>query len=269
MSNKRYWWIKLKEDFFKSLAIKRLRKLAGGDTYTLIYLEMQLLAMKNDGIIAFQGIDCDIASEIALTLDEEVDNVRVCLQFLESNGMAEIMCGGDCFLPETIENTGSETDSAQRMRKAREKERASLCDGNVTSPLSLYLNSNNSLNSNNKLDSNTELDTNNNSSNKSNIYINNIEQPSKSDESGKKKRFIPPTVEEVDAYCLAKNYEYVNPEAFVNFYASKNWYVGKNKMTSWHKSVAGWNARGRDSGEKKYIRSDDGKAKSGLQKWGL
>lgn len=252
MSNKRYWWIKLKEDFFKSLAIKRLRKLAGGDTYTLIYLEMQLLAMKNDGIIAFQGIDGDIASEIALTLDEEVDNVRVCLQFLESNGMAEIMCGGDCFLPETIENTGSETDSAQRMRKARERERASLCDKDVTSPLSL------SLISSNKLDSDTELDINNNLDDKSNIYINNIEQPSKTDEPKKKKRFTPPTVEEVEAYCREKGHEYVDPEEFVNFYSSKNWYVGKNKMASWTSAVGGWNSRARREGRPKCMaKSED------------
>lgn len=260
MSNKRYWWIKLKEDFFKSLAIKRLRKLAGGDTYTLIYLEMQLLAMKNDGIIAFQGVDGDIASEIALTLDEEVDNVRVCLQFLESNGMAEIMCDGDCFLPETIENTGSETDSAQRMRKARERERASLCDKDVTSPLSL------SLNSSNKLDSNTELDINNNLDDKSNIYINNIEQPSNDNESKKKKRFVPPTVDEVEAYCREKGHEYVDPESFVMFYESKNWYIGKNKMTSWTSAVGGWNSRARKEGKPKIIVKNDEPQHTGRSK---
>ena len=94
-------------------------------------------------------------------------------------------------------------------------------------------------------------------------------RPSLLSEPQKTTGFVAPSVEEVDAYCLAQNYEYVNPEAFVKFYASKNWFVGKNKMTSWHDAVAGWNARDRDSGKKKYLRGDDGKAKNGLQKWGI
>lgn len=73
------------------------------------------------------------------------------------------------------------------------------------------------------------------------------------DEKPKKsKKFVPPTEEEVMEYCIAKGLEYVNPESFVSFYASKGWYVGKNKMTNWHMAVSGWNARERDGHGKKY-----------------
>lgn len=37
-TNKRYYWIKLKEEFFTDKRIKRLRRISGGDTYTIIYL---------------------------------------------------------------------------------------------------------------------------------------------------------------------------------------------------------------------------------------
>ena len=47
--NKRYFWFKLFDDFFQSKRIKKLRNLAGGDTYTIIYLKMQLKALKTDG----------------------------------------------------------------------------------------------------------------------------------------------------------------------------------------------------------------------------
>ncbi len=258
MANKRFYWIKLKEDFFNSVAIKRLRRLAGGDTYTIIYLRMQLLAMKNDGIIVFEGVDCNIASEIALTLDEEEDNVNMCLQFLQANGLVEIMINGDCFLPETIENTGSESDSAPRMRKVREKERASHCDNDVTFPLSLSLNSDNNI-----LDSNDDIDINNIiNTDESNIY-NNIGHPKK---STPKKRFSPPTVEEVREYCLKKGHEYVDPESFVAFYESKNWYVGKNKMVSWTSAVAGWNSRARNEGGQKYVIHAEESANTGRSK---
>ena len=45
MGQKRYFWLKLFEDFFSSKRIKKLRSLAGGDTYTIIYLKMQLKAL--------------------------------------------------------------------------------------------------------------------------------------------------------------------------------------------------------------------------------
>lgn len=57
------------------------------------------------------------------------------------------------------------------------------------------------------------------------------------------KRFVPPTVEEVRAYCTEKGLTNVNPESFVDFYGSKDWYVGKNKMVNWHMAASGWNSR--------------------------
>ena len=41
---KRYYWLKFRDDFFDSKRIKKLRKMAGGDTYVIIYLKMQLKA---------------------------------------------------------------------------------------------------------------------------------------------------------------------------------------------------------------------------------
>ncbi len=45
-------------------------------------------------------------------------------------------------------------------------------------------------------------------------------------------RFIPPTLEEVQAYCQERGNK-VDAEQFVNFYSAKGWYVGKNKMKDW------------------------------------
>lgn len=86
---KRYYWLKLKDDFFSSKRIKKLRKLAGGDTYTIIYLKMQLLAMKKDGILEYTGLEKTFAEELALDLDEEADDVQVTLTYLMSCGLAE------------------------------------------------------------------------------------------------------------------------------------------------------------------------------------
>ena len=127
----RYYWIRLKEDFFDSIRIKKLRKLAGGDTYTIIYLKMQLRAMKTDGVLKYQGVEPTFAEELALDIDEDVDNVSVTLQFLEKCGMIEGFTESEYFLPEACENSGSEGSSAERMRNLRAR-KASLCDAGVT-----------------------------------------------------------------------------------------------------------------------------------------
>ena len=65
------------DDYFsKNYEIKKLRKLAGGDTYTIIYLKLQLLSIKNEGKIYYEGIENDFCEELALILDEEVDDIK-------------------------------------------------------------------------------------------------------------------------------------------------------------------------------------------------
>lgn len=92
-----------------------------------------------------------------------------------------------------------------------------------------------------------------------NIYTN-IETDIKTDiysepkpKKGKSGKFTPPTAEEVKEYCLQNDKLYVDPESFVAFYGSKDWFVGKNKMKDWHMAVSGWNARAKERGEKQKL----------------
>lgn len=52
-------------------------------------------------------------------------------------------------------------------------------------------------------------------------------------------KFIPPTFEEVTEYCSERN-NTVNPQAFIDFYESKGWMIGKNKMKDWKAAVRTW-----------------------------
>lgn len=58
--------------------------------------------------------------------------------------------------------------------------------------------------------------------------------------SVKEKRFAPPTQTEIEEYCRKKGYS-VDAERFVDFYKTKDWYVGKNKMEDWKAAVRNWN----------------------------
>ena len=75
--SKKYYWLKLKNTFFTEKRIKKLRKIAGGNTYTIIYLKMQLLSLQDEGNLYFEGIEDTFEEEIALQIDEEVEDVRM------------------------------------------------------------------------------------------------------------------------------------------------------------------------------------------------
>ena len=119
---KRYYWLKLSDDFFKSKPVKKLRRIAGGDTYTVIYLKMLLVALKQDGKIYYDGVEDTFADELALDLDEDAENVKVTISFLKAQNL---LVDGDAeneyILPECAAMTGTESDSAERMRRMRER----------------------------------------------------------------------------------------------------------------------------------------------------
>lgn len=117
---KKYYWLKLKEDFFRDKKIKKLRKIAGGDTYTIIYLKMQLLSLKNNGALIFEGVEDNFVEEVALEIDEDIDNVKVTMAFLANNGLIEETDQDHYVMTETIKCIGSEGASAERVRKHRE-----------------------------------------------------------------------------------------------------------------------------------------------------
>lgn len=54
--------------------------------------------------------------------------------------------------------------------------------------------------------------------------------------------FIPPTFDQINDYCNESNKQ-IDIDLFINFYASKGWMVGKNKMKDWKAAVRGWHSR--------------------------
>ena len=115
-----FYWIKLKMEFFDK-RIKKLRKIAGGDTCTIIYLKMLLLSLPDEGVLYYDGIEDDFAEEIALELDEETENVRMTITYLLSKGLMEKRSKYEYFLYQVPEMLGREDESASRQRKRREK----------------------------------------------------------------------------------------------------------------------------------------------------
>ncbi len=137
VKNKRYYWIQLAQDFFKSKEMKLLRKIAGGDTHTIIYLKMMLISLDDGGHIYYDGLADNLAEEIALVIDENVEDIKITLIFLESKGLLTRKNDRDYFLEQVPEMVGSETASTRRSRKHRELRGlhcntiATTCNGDI------------------------------------------------------------------------------------------------------------------------------------------
>lgn len=143
---KKFHWLKQPSTFFQDPKIKKLRRIAGGDTYTIIYQKIMLLSIVSGGVISYDGIEDSFSKELALILDEDADNVSVTLSFMQTQGLIEEI-NEDSFLIVSVPALiGAESDSAERMRRLRNKKanqkaiaietdsdkKASQCDGHVT-----------------------------------------------------------------------------------------------------------------------------------------
>lgn len=127
---KRYYWLKLPKDFFEDKAIKRLRQIAGGDTYTIIYLKMLLKSMEDDGKLFYEGIEDTICDEIALDINESADDVQVTISYLEKKGLL-IVTDSEVELTRLTEMVGSESAVTERVRKHRETQKLLQCNTSV------------------------------------------------------------------------------------------------------------------------------------------
>ncbi len=158
----------MQEDFFRQVEIKKLRKIAGGDTYTVIYLKMMLLSLKNEGHIAYDCPESEFIENLALDIDEDEENVSVTVAFLRKhNLLVESEFESDVSLPKAAEAIGSETAVAERVRRHREKMKALQCNTDVTPMKQIS-------NGEKEQEKDLELDNNNNNtkSNFSNVNAN-------------------------------------------------------------------------------------------------
>lgn len=116
-----YYWIKLTKSFFETKEIKKLQKQSGGDRYVIIYIRILQLSLPYDGFLYFDGLEEDLAAEIALELDLYDDDVRVVIAFLLKYGLLEQRSESEFYLTQIPELLGKEGESAARVRKHREK----------------------------------------------------------------------------------------------------------------------------------------------------
>lgn len=121
--NKKYYWLKLKENFFEEKQIKYLRSLPDGDKIVIAYLKMQLKSLKTEGFIKYDSILPSNIDELAMVLDENTNIIKLMIGALQKVNAVEILDDGSFYMIAMQDLIGKEGESAERVRRFREKER--------------------------------------------------------------------------------------------------------------------------------------------------
>ncbi|WP_429949346.1 phage replisome organizer N-terminal domain-containing protein [Enterococcus sp. AZ101] len=121
---KRYYWLKLKENFFEEDTIEWLEEQTNGKEYCLIYLKLCLKSLKTDGILARNvgnmliPYDAETLSKIT---NSTVDTIKVAMDIFKKIGLIQILDGGEIYINQLNELVGSETEYAKQKRLQRAK----------------------------------------------------------------------------------------------------------------------------------------------------
>ena len=123
---KKYYWLKLKEDFFEDDTIEWIEEQPGGERYCLFYLKLCLKSLKTDGVLIRNVGDMLIpydAKKLAEITKTDVDTVRVAMELFSKIGIVQILENGEIYMAQLKNMVGSETSKAQLMRNKRAKDK--------------------------------------------------------------------------------------------------------------------------------------------------
>ncbi len=128
---KKYYWLKLKNDFFDDDAISWLEEQEHGAEYVLFYIKLCLKSLESDGYLIRKvgemrvPYDTKRLAEITRTT---FDTVVVAMELLKKMGMIEVLADGTLYLAQVEQMTGAETPKAEIMRRSRAKKKLAAAE---------------------------------------------------------------------------------------------------------------------------------------------
>lgn len=254
-------WIKLATGLPDNRKIKQIRKLPEGDTIALMWIFLMCLAgdTNDEGMVYFMPEIPYTDEMLAEQFGIDVNTVRLGLATFQRFGMIEIVDDIICLSSwekwQAVDKLSEMREKTrQRVAKHREKQRlAASGECNVTGRYNVTLR--NAV----EEEREEEIDT---DKREGNIIMGvPAEQPKK--KRSARKVFTPPTVEEVKAYCTERGNN-VDAEYFVDWYTTKDWMVGKNKMKDWKAAVRTWEKGEGRKGVKNYDGGNRGTAEGSI-----
>ena len=206
MADKKYYWLKLKRDFFKRHDVRIIEELPNGKDYLLFYLKLLVESIDHEGALRFSDAVPYNEQMLSVITNTNVDVVRSAMKLFIELKMIEVLDDATIYMTEVSKLIGSETKWAEKKRLQRQKDNVPLLSSNCPTEKEIELEK--------EIDKDKE-----------------VIKP--------QKRFVKPTIEEVQAYCLERN-KGVDAQRWYDYYSSNGWKVGKNPMKDWKAAVRTW-----------------------------
>lgn len=121
MAEKKYYWLKLKKDFFKRHDIRVVEAMPNGKDYILFYLKLLCESLDHDGNLRFSERIPYNEEMLSTITNTDVDVVRSAIRVFAELDMVEVMDDGTLFMTEVQQMIGFETVWAEKKRVYREQ----------------------------------------------------------------------------------------------------------------------------------------------------
>lgn len=220
--NKKYYYLRLKDNFFDSDELKILESMKDGYLYSNILLKLYLRSLKNDGKLVVNDRIPYNAEMLASVTGHQVGTVKQALSIFKDLGLIDVLENGAIYMLDIQNFIGKGSSEADRKREYRQRIETDRINVQTNvrqisekSPPEIEI----------ELEKDIEIEKEIHSSAKSTTT--------------KRKRFEKPTLSEIKAYCIERGNK-VDAQHFFDYYESNGWRVGKNSMKNWQAAVRTW-----------------------------
>lgn len=125
MAEKRYYWLRLKRDFFKRHDIRIIEAMPNGKDYVLFYLKLMLESVDHEGALRFSETIPYNEEMLSVITNTNIDIVRSAMKMFAELNMVDILEDSTIYMNEVERLIGSATDNdnANRQRRFRERKK--------------------------------------------------------------------------------------------------------------------------------------------------
>lgn len=230
--NKKYYYLKLKDNFYDSEEMIILQNMPDGYLYSDILLKLYLRSLKNDGKLMFKDVIPYTPEVLAQVVRHQIGTVERAIKIFKQLGLIEVLDNGAMYMTEIQNFIGQSSTEADRKRNYRAKiqNEGKMLLGQTGGQTGGQMSANCPDKSTPEIEIELEIEKD------IDIDINKKKNTKKKTTT---KTFKKPTVEEIKQYCIERKNN-IDPEHFFDYYEANGWKVGKNSMKDWKASVRTW-----------------------------
>ena len=210
--NKKYYYLRLKDNFFDSDELKILESMKDGYLYSNILLKLYLRSLKNDGKLVVNDRIPYNAEMLASVTGHQIGTVKQALSIFKELGLIDVLENGAIYMLDIqnfIGRGSSEADRKREYRQRIETDRTNVRQISDKTPPEI------------EKEIEKEIDS------------------SAKSTTTKRKRFEKPSISDIKQYCMERNNN-IDASQFFDYYESNGWKVGKNSMKDWKAAVRTW-----------------------------